>query len=84
MSVSKLQDKPVIVGSPISEFAVNEIQLLSDWCWIVLISSLTFFGVSVFYYPETYAPESPGLRNYKIDTDNDFKGMCFLWLVTDQ
>jgi hypothetical protein len=24
------------------------------------------------------------LRNYKIDTDNDFKGMCFLWLVTDQ
>jgi hypothetical protein len=85
MSVSKLQDKPVIVGSPIEiEFAVNEIRkVLSGLNWLdrPYFIAQRFFrrvGEKSFYYPETYAPESPGLRNYKrLTPDNDFKGMCF-------
>jgi hypothetical protein len=60
----------VIVGSPIEiEFAVNEIEKFVRLNgWIVLISSPNVFFeglVKIIYYPETYAPESPGLRNTK-------------------
>lgn len=83
--LTKLQDKPIIVGSPIEiEFAVNEIRkVLATLSWLdypyfIAQRFIRSQNGKNFYYPETYAPESPGLRNYKrLTPDNDFKGMCF-------
>jgi hypothetical protein len=92
MSITKLQDKPVIIGSPIEiEFAVNEIRkVLSGLPWLdrPYFIAQRFFrkeGGKAFSFPETYAPESPGLRNYKrLTPDNDFKGMCFFMVGSNK
>lgn len=85
MPLTNLQNKPIIVGSPIEiEFAVNEIR--KEIANIPWVSHPYFIAQRFteskngknFIYPETYAPEKPGSRNYKrLTPDNDYSGMCF-------
>ncbi len=90
MSITDLQDKPIIVGSPIEiELAVNEIRkILATLPWVShpYFIAQRFYrkkeGRS-FYYPETYAPENPGSNNYhRLTPDNDYKGMFFFMVGT--
>ena len=90
--MADLQNKPVIIGFPIEiENAVNKIRLkLGALSWIdhpYFIAQRFFRKDSttkrLFIYPETYAPETPGNRNYKrLTPDNDFTGM-FFFMVGD-
>lgn len=90
--MSDLQNKPVIVGSPIEiEDAVNQVRLkLADLPWVdhPYFIAQRFFRKDatinrLFIYPETYAIEEPGRINYKrLTPDNDFKGM-FFFMVGD-
>lgn len=83
--LTKLQNKPIVVGTPIEiEFAVNEIRKsLATLTWLdfpyfIAQRFIRETNGKKFYYPETYAPETIGARNYKrLTPDNDFKGMCF-------
>jgi hypothetical protein len=90
--MANLQNKPVIVGFPIEiENAVNQIRMkLASLTWIdhPYFIAQRFFRKDattnrLFVYPETYAPETPGNRNYKrLTPDNDFSGM-FFFMVGD-
>jgi len=92
MPTTALQNNPIVIGTPIEiTRAVNEIRLA--------LASLSFIdkpyfiaqrfyrktGDKVYYYPETYAPDSPNSRNYKrLTPDNDFKGMIFFMVGTSR
>ena len=90
--MADLQNKPVIIGVPIEiEDAVNQIRLkLASMTWVdhPYFIAQRFFRKDattsrLFIYPETYAPESPGRRDYKrLTPDNDFTGM-FFFMVGD-
>jgi hypothetical protein len=90
MSITKLQDKPIVIGTPVEiEFAVNEIRkTLATLPWVdyPYFIAQRFYRKTegkTFYYPETYAPENAGSRNYKrLTPDNDFKGMFFFMVGT--
>ena len=85
-----MQNKPIVVGTPVEiEFAIDEIRkTLANLPWI----DFPYFIAQRFtreikgkkyIYPETYAPEKPGSRNYKrLTPDNDFKGMFFFLVGT--
>jgi len=85
MGITKLQNKPIIVGEPIEiDLAINEIRtLLAGLTWIdfpyfIAQKFIKKVDNKTFIYPETYAPEKAGSRNYKrLTPDNDFKGMFF-------
>lgn len=90
--MTDLQNKPIVIGFPVEvEEAVNEVRLkLAELDWIdkPYFIAQRFFRKDattnrLFIYPETYAPENPGSRNYKrLTPDNDFKGM-FFFMVGD-
>jgi len=88
MSITNLQNKPIIIGSPIEiEFAVNEIRkALMNLYWIdypyfIAQRFAREINGKKYLYPETYAPDLPGSRNYKrLTPDNDFKGMFFFFV----
>lgn len=92
MSITKLQDKPIIIGSPIEiEFAVNEIRKqLATIPWVshpYFIAQRFYYleknGNRTFYYPETYAPTNKGVYGYhRLTPDSDYPGM-FFFLVGD-
>lgn len=85
--MTNLQDKPIVVDSPVEiEYACNEIRKqIASLTWV----SHPYFIAQRFkkedattkkrfVYPETYAPETPGSRNYhRLTPDNDYSGMCF-------
>lgn len=86
MSITKLQDKNVVVNTtPVEiDFAVNEIRKeLATISWV----DYPFFIAQRFYrkkengtfvFPETYAPDSPGSRKYhRLTPDKDYKGSFF-------
>lgn len=83
--MTELQDRPVIIGTPIEiEKAVNEIRIsLAELPWIsnpyfIAQKFYTVVGKKSFIYPETYAPQAVGSRDYhKLTPDNDYKGMFF-------
>lgn len=88
MNITKLQDKPIIVGTPIEiEFAVNEIRkILATLPWMShpYFIAQRFYrekGGKVFYYPETYAKDPNSTKDtdpyHRLTPDNDYKGMCF-------
>jgi len=85
MSITKNQDKPVVIGQPVEiEEAVNDIRgELSVLPWIdhPYFIAQRFFEKEKgrgFIYPETYAPTKPGSRNYhRLTPDNDYDGMFF-------
>ncbi len=85
MSTTILQNKPIIIGTPIEiDYAVNEIRLqLVNLPWLeypMFIAQRFTRDVKgrKFIYPETYAPEIAGSRNYvRLTPDNDFKAMSF-------
>lgn len=87
MSITNLQDKPVIVGSPIEiEFAVNEIRkILADLPWVShpYFIAQRFYRLKegkAFYYPETYIGK--GKNYHRLTPDNDYSGM-FFFMVGD-
>lgn len=90
--MADLQNKPVIIGSPIEiEFAVNEIRkklATLDWIDHPYFIAQKFYRKDatsgrLFIYTETYAPETVGDMRYKrLTPDNDFKGM-FFFMVGD-
>lgn len=90
MSKTILQDKPIVTGTPIEiEFAVDEIRkVLANIPWLEypMFIAQRFTKESngrKFVYPETYAPETPGSRNYvRLTPDNDFKAMSFFMVGT--
>ncbi|QHB40978.1 hypothetical protein HWC99_gp47 [Flavobacterium phage vB_FspS_tant8-1] len=90
MSLTNLQNKPIVVGSPIEiEFACDEIRkVLSTLSWIdrPYFIAQRFFKTQngrSFYFPETYAPDKAGSRNYqRLTPDNDFKGQFFFMVGT--
>lgn len=92
MSITNLQNKPIVIGSPVEiEFAVNEIrkQLMNlpwiDRPYFIAQRFTREINGKKFLYPETYAPEKPGSINYqRLTPDNDFKGMFFFWVGTSQ
>lgn len=83
--MSDLQNKPIIIGQPVEiEYAVNEIRkVLSSLSWIdrpyfIAQRFLRVNGSRRYYYPETYATEGVGNRNYqRLTPDGDFQGMFF-------
>lgn len=85
MSKTILQNKPIVVGTPIEiDLAVNEIRLqLSNLAWLeypMFIAQRFTREINgkKFLYPETYAPETAGSRSYvRLTPDNDFKAMSF-------
>jgi hypothetical protein len=90
MSKTILQDKTLIIGSPIEiEHAINEIRkVLMEIAWLEhpMFIAQRFTKESngrKFIYPETYAPEKAGSRNYiRLTPDNDFKAMSFFLVGT--
>lgn len=88
MSKTNLQEKPVIVGTPIEiENAVEHIrQKLTNLTWV----SHPYFIAQrfikrekqrTFFYPETYAPTKAGSRNYhRLTPDGDYSGMFFFYV----
>lgn len=90
MSQVNLQNKPVVIGSPIEiEFAVNEIR--KELAVIPWISHPYFIAQKFtreiegrrFVYPETYAPTNPGAMTYhRLTPDNDYYGMIFFMVGT--
>lgn len=96
MSKVKLQDKPIIIGTPIEiEKAVNDIRVaLSALTWIdrPFFIAQRFYRLQdgqTFYYPETYAPEvtvgtkQNNYSNYaRLTPDIDFNGMFFFMVGT--
>ena len=95
MSITNLQNKPIIVGTPIEiEKAVNEIRLeLAKLPWLEkpYFIAHRFFRQKnnrQFVYPETYVKEvsTDPKKKYaykRLTPDNDFKGMSF-FLVGDE
>lgn len=93
MSLTKLQDKPIVVGSPIEiENAVNIIRMSLaglDWVSHPYFIAQRFFrskeGKS-FYYPETYAKDPNSTKEtepyHRLTPDNDYSGM-FFFMVGD-
>lgn len=85
MSTVKLQNKPIVIGTPIEiEFAVNEIRkVLATIPWIthpyfIAQKFATTIDGRRFVYPETYAPTKLGSMEYmRLTPDNDFNGMIF-------
>lgn len=85
MSITSLQDKPIIVGTPVEiGSAINKIrEKLTNIPWL----ERAYFVAERFqkavdgkkyFYPATYAPTAPGRRDYASMTpDNDFKGRSF-------
>lgn len=88
MSITDLQNKPIIVGNPIEiDFAVNEIRTtlatlsFIDKPYFIAQRFVRKSNGRTFVYPETYSTEKPGSRNYvRVTPDNDFKG-AFFFLV---
>ena len=83
-----LQDKPVIIGTPIEiEMATNEIRLLlSELPWVSHPYHIAqrFYRKKrqrAFYYPETYAGGTGNKFNYhRLTPDNDYSGMFFFYV----
>lgn len=92
MSKTDLQDKPIIVGTPVEiEFAVNEIrkelEVLSfiDKPYFIAQRFVRKTNGRTFIYPETYATEKAGSRNYvRLTPDNDYKGMFFFMVGAER
>lgn len=91
MSITKSQNKPITVSSPIEiEKAVNEVRLLlSSLTWIShpYFIAQRFVEVEkgrLFVYPETYAKavddERPGEPYHRLTPDNDYTGMFFAYV----
>lgn len=84
-----LQDKPVIVDSPIEvEKALNDIRLkLAEISWVshpYFIASRFYRkeGSKAFYYPETYAGN--GTDYHRLTPDNDYSGMFFFYVGNEK
>lgn len=85
MSQTDFQNKPIVVGNPIEiDFAVNEIRkelsvlTFIDKPYFIAQRFYRRVNEKTFIYPESYAPEKPGSRNYiRLTPDNDYKGMFF-------
>lgn len=86
MSITNLQDKPIIIGTPVEiEHAVNEIRkVIKDIPWLeraYLIAERfqqVAKGGKKYWFPATYATAKQGNRDYAaMIPDNDFKGRSF-------
>jgi hypothetical protein len=85
MSISNLQNRTITIGTPVEvESAVNDIRtVLMNLPWIdrPYFIAQRFFKTEngrSFIYPETYAPDKPGSRNYqRVTPDNDYLGSFF-------
>ena len=85
MSITNLQDKPIIIGTPVEiGSAINKIRTaLTTIPWLerAYFIAERFQRESngrKFWFPETYAPTAPGRRDYtRLTPDNDFKGRSF-------
>lgn len=87
-----LQDKPIIVGTPVEiERATNEIRLmLSELPWV----SHPYHVAQRFYrrkeqrayfYPETYIGQKNGKYGYhRLTPDNDYQGMFFFMIGNEK
>jgi hypothetical protein len=85
MSITNLQDKPIVIGTPVEiGSAINKIRTaLATIPWL----ERAYFIAERFQreingrkymFPETYAPTAPGRRDYvRLTPDNDFKGRSF-------
>ena len=94
MSITKSQNKPIVIGTPVEiDSAVNEIRLLlSNLSWI----SHPYFIAQRFVedekgkkyiYPETYCKDAAAdpKRKYpyhRLTPDNDYIGMFFAYIGT--
>lgn len=87
-----LQDKPVIVGTPVEiEHATNQIRLLLaglPWVSHPYHVAQKFIrkddNKRGFYYPETYAGYKDGKYKYhRLTPDNDYSGM-FFFMIGDE
>lgn len=90
MSVVNLQNKPIVIGSPIEiESAVNDIRtVLAGLTWV----SRAYFiaqrftrkeGNKRFFFPETYAPDQNKNNDYgyqRLTPDNDQSGSFFFYV----
>lgn len=85
MSITNLQNRTIVIGTPVEiESAVNAIRTeLMNIPWIdrPYFIAQRFFRTEngkQFIFPETYAPQTPGSRNYqRVTPDNDYKGSFF-------
>lgn len=86
MSIQSLQDKPIVIGTPVEiEHAVNEIrEVLTNIPWLeraYLIAERfqkTDSTGKKYWFPATYATQKAGNRDYaEMTPDNDFKGRSF-------
>lgn len=85
MSITNLQDKPIVIGTPVEiGSAIAKIRtVLTTIPWL----ERAYFIAERFqrsangrqyWFPATYAPTAPGRRDYAPMTpDNDFKGRSF-------
>lgn len=88
-----LQDKPVIVGTPVEiEYATNQIRLLlANLPWVSHPYHVAQRFIRKddnkrgFYYPETYAGYKDGKYKYhRLTPDNDYSGMFFFMIGEEQ
>lgn len=93
MSITKEQDRPIVVGTPVEvEFAVNEIRkVLSGLTWIshpyfIAQRFIKSTEGRTFIYPETYCKTADDPSNkkayHRLTPDNDYKGMFFFYVGT--
>lgn len=91
MSITKLQNAPITVGSPVEiEAAINEIRLLLaalpwvDYPYFIAQRFIRRDGQRAFFYPETYARDADtpdGKYSYhRLTPDNDYSGMFFFYV----
>ena len=91
MSITKLQDAPITIGTPVEiEAACNQLRLLLaglSWVDYPYFIAQRFYrkeGQRAFFYPETYAVDAntpEGKYDYhRLTPDNDYEGMFFFYV----